>query len=132
MSAPDWNAEKYQRVSEPQWNWGLKVLAELALEGNETVLDAGCGTGRLTAVLLERLPAGRVVALDVSKAMLEVAQRELERFGERVAFIHGDLSALGLHHRCDVVFSTATFHWVLEHAAMLRGLFDALRPGGRE
>ncbi len=129
--AADWNAESYHRVSEPQWNWGLGVLSSLELGGNETVLDAGCGTGRLTAVLLERLSTGRVIALDSSEAMLEVARRELARFDERVAFLQADLSALQLSAVADVVFSTATFHWVQDHAALASGLFAALKPNGR-
>jgi trans-aconitate methyltransferase len=131
MSAPDWNAERYHVLSEPQWQWGLKVLSELTLEGSEVVLDAGCGTGRLTAVLLERLPKGRVIALDASAPMLEVARRELSRFGEQVAFVQGDLGALTLSGVADVVFSTATFHWVLAQDALYGGLFRALKGGGR-
>ncbi len=127
----DWNAESYHRVSEPQWNWGLRVLSALELAGDEVVVDAGCGTGRLTAVLLERLPSGRVIALDSSPAMLDVARRELGRFEERVAFVQADLSRLELKEVADVVFSTATFHWVKDHAALARGLFSALKPNGR-
>jgi len=128
---PDWNAEVYHRVSEPQWNWGLAVLSSLTLEGNETVIDAGCGTGRLTNVLMERLTSGRGIALDSSEAMLEVARRELARFDGRIAFLNADLGALDLHNLADVVFSTATFHWVKDHAALATGLYRALKPGGR-
>ena len=131
MPPADWNAEAYHRVSEPQWNWGLAVLSSLELAGNETVIDAGCGTGRLTAILLERLATGRVIALDSSAAMLNVARRELARFDERVAFIEADLGRLEVQHLADVVFSTATFHWVRNHAALAGGLYRALKPGGR-
>ncbi len=107
------------------------MLSSLELAGNETVIDAGCGTGRLTAILLERLATGRVIALDSSAAMLEVARRELARFDERVAFIQADLGQLEIHNLADVVFSTATFHWVRSHAALARGLYAALKPNGR-
>lgn len=129
----DWNAEKYHRVSEPQLNWGLTVLSSLTLNGDETVIDAGCGSGRLTAHLVERLPRGKVVALDVSQKMLEVARRELGRFGDRVSFVEADLLALpeSLDHSADVVFSAATFHWVLDHRALFRQLARVLKPGGR-
>ncbi len=131
--SPDWNGESYHRVSEPQLKWGLAVLDSLPLEGSETVLDAGCGSGRLTAHLVERLPRGKVIALDVSRSMLEVAQRELSRFGPRVELLAADLLALPprLDGALDVVFSAATFHWVLDHAALFRGLARALKPGGR-
>lgn len=127
----DWNAEVYHRVSEPQFAWGQKVLAELPLDGSETALDAGCGTGRLTALLAQRLPRGHVIAADVSEAMIAKARQTLAPFGSRVSFRTLDLERLTLHEACDVVFSTATFHWVKDHAALFRGLYAALRPGGR-
>ena len=126
-----WNAEAYHRVSEPQLNWGLEVLSELSLRGDETVVDAGCGTGRLTAHLLERLPRGKVIALDTSEPMLEKARAELKRFGGRIEFHRVDLGALELHLDADVVFSTATFHWVRDHAALFAGVAGLLKPGGR-
>lgn len=70
----DWNATKYDRVADPQTRWGAEVLERLPLAGDETVLDAGCGTGRVTELLLARLPRGRVVALDFSSAMLAQAR----------------------------------------------------------
>jgi trans-aconitate methyltransferase len=127
----DWKAETYHRVSEPQTKWGEAVLAALELRGDETVMDAGCGTGRLTAKLVERLPRGRVVALDASPAMLEVAKRELARFGDKVTFVRASLGEESLPSGMDVVFSTATFHWVKDHDALFRSLLPALVPGGR-
>lgn len=127
----DWKAETYHLISEPQKRWGEKVLSSLELRGDETVLDAGCGTGRLTAQLLERLPRGRVVALDASPAMLDVARRELARFGERVSFVEATLARDELPSGMDVVFSTATFHWVLDHDALFAGIARALVSGGR-
>lgn len=125
----DWNAEVYHQVSEPQFRWGLEVLSQLALNGDETVIDAGCGSGRLTKELLERLPRGRVIALDVSDAMLEKARAEVQ--DERVTFQQADLGDLQLDRAADVVFSTATFHWVLDHDALFKGVHRALKPGGR-
>jgi trans-aconitate methyltransferase len=130
MSLTDWNAGTYHRVSNPQVGWGRKVLSRLDLRGDETVVDAGCGSGRLTAELLERLPRGRVIAVDASPAMLEVAGRELARFGDRVRLLHSDLLRLDLDAVADVVVSTATFHWVLDHPSLFARLLRALKPGG--
>ena len=128
----DWNAGIYDELSTPQQSWGEAVVARLALEGGETVVDLGCGTGRLTERVLERLPRGRVVAVDCSPAMLEVARANLRpRFPGRVAFVRADAAAPPFGAAADVVFSTATFHWVLDHDALFRGVFAALRPGGR-
>ncbi|HEY2956343.1 MAG TPA: methyltransferase domain-containing protein [Candidatus Eisenbacteria bacterium] len=131
-AAPEWDAATYHRVSEPQFEWGLKVLARLALAGDETVMDAGCGTGRLTALLIERLPRGRVIAVDQSPSMLATAREFLSpRFGPRVEFLETDLLGLDLDCACDAIFSTATFHWVPDHDRLFARLFRALRPGGR-
>ena len=126
-----WNAEVYARVSAPQLEWGKRVLARLELAGDETVLDAGCGTGRLTELLADRVPRGRVVALDASEAMLAKAREVLARFGERITFVQADAASFCLASPVDVVFSTATFHWVLDHDALFERLHACLRPGGR-
>lgn len=133
MSAPpDWNAASYDRVADPQLRWGAEVLERLPLDGGERVLDAGCGSGRVTELLAERLPRGSVVALDQSAAMLEEARRRLGRFGERIEFVHADLGRhLPLDRPVDAILSTATFHWVHDHDALFANLAAVLRPGGR-
>jgi SAM-dependent methyltransferase len=128
----EWDAVQYHRLGNPQLEWALGVLARLDLAGDETVLDAGCGTGRVTEKLLERLPRGRVIALDASLNMLELARAHLvPRFGDRVRFVHADLLELELDEPVEVVFSTATLHWVLDHDRLFPRLFEALAPGGR-
>lgn len=132
----EWDAATYDRVSEPQARWGASVLDRLALTGRETVLDCGCGTGRVTEMLLARLPEGRVLALDASRAMLDEARRRLAGAGERVAFVEADLlelepAVLEPHVPVDAVFSTATFHWVTDHDRLFHNLATVLRPGGQ-
>ena len=126
----DWDAETYHRVAGMQERWGLKVLDRLDLRGDETVLDAGCGSGRMTRHLLERLPHGRVIGVDASPSMIDHAQRELGDDG-RVELIVADLAELQLDEPVDAIFSNATFHWVPDHARLFSALFAALRPGGR-
>ena len=118
-------------VSEPQFAWGKRVLSTLELQGNEVAMDAGCGTGRLTLVLAERLPDGFVAAVDQSENMDRVATQTLAPVRPRAAVVLGDVSALPFHQAVDVIFSTATFHWVLDHDRLFASLFDALRPDGR-
>jgi trans-aconitate methyltransferase len=127
----DWNAQVYARVSEPQFLWGQRVLARLPLAGDETVVDAGCGTGRLTELLAERLQTGRVIAVDASQPMLEKAQAHLERFGDRIVFVRADVADFVASPPADAVFSTATFHWVKDHDRLFTTLHASLRPGGR-
>ena len=107
------------------------MLERLSLRGDETVLDAGCGTGRLTRELLELLPRGRVVGLDVSENMLRAAREHLEpEFGERVEFVACDLLEMPFDRKFDGIFSTAAFHWVRDHDRLFEKLFRALKPGG--
>ena len=135
MSAPrDWDAATYDRVADPQTRWGAAVLERLSLVGDETVLDAGCGSGRVTELLLERVPHGRVIALDASGAMVEEARRRLAPFDGRVDFVVADLGrpfSLPDGTLVDAILSTATFHWVADHDALFRNLADVMRPGGR-
>jgi trans-aconitate 2-methyltransferase len=135
MSLPrDWDAATYDRVADPQTRWGSAVLERLPLDGDETVLDAGCGTGRVTELLAARVPRGRVIALDASPAMVEEARRRLVRFGDRVDFVVADLGRpfeLPGGGPADAILSTATFHWVGDHDALFRNLAGVLRPGGR-
>ncbi len=127
----EWNSDAYHKLSEPQLLWGKRVLSWLSLRGDETVLDAGCGTGRVTAELLNLLPRGRVVAVDFSENMLRTAREHLQpRFAERVAFVEADLQFLPFDGAFDGIFGTASFHWVRDHERLFRSLFRALRPGG--
>ena len=127
----EWNSEAYHRVSRPQFEWGLRVLDRLSLRGDETVADAGCGSGRVTAELLKRLPHGRVVAMDLSQNMLQSARDYLQPgFPGQVFFIAADLHDIPLESVLDGVFSTAAFHWLADHDRLFRSLLRALKPGG--
>jgi trans-aconitate 2-methyltransferase len=126
--AVDWDAAAYDRLADPQEEWAREVVERLELGGGETVLDAGCGSGRVTRLLIERLPRGRVVAVDASPSMIEMA-REVLRPSDQALL--ADLTELELDEPVDAVFSTATFHWVLDHDRLFQRLHAALRPGGQ-
>jgi trans-aconitate 2-methyltransferase len=126
--AREWDAETYDAVSDPQFEWGMEVLERLELRGHEVVVDAGCGSGRVTAELVEWLPNGRVIAVDGSEAMVAKAK---ENLGDRADYLVSDLVELELAEPVDLVFSTATFHWIGDHDALFRQLRGLLKPGGR-
>ncbi len=128
MRPRDWNAASYERVSAPLEAMGRDVLDRLELRGAERVLDAGCGTGRVTAALVERLPRGEVIAVDGSPAMVEQAR---ERLGAAAEVRVANLVELELDRPVDAILSTATFHWIADHDALFARLHDALVPGGR-
>jgi len=125
----DWDAATYDRVSTPQVEWAERVLARLPLRGDETVLDAGCGSGRVTRMLLDRLPRGHVVAVDSTASMVEHAKEALDP--ERATVFQADLIELELDEPVDAVFSNAVFHWIRDHDLLFERLHAALRPGGQ-
>jgi trans-aconitate 2-methyltransferase len=122
----EWDAATYDRVSNPQVEWARVVLDRLPLNGGETVLDAGCGSGRVTKMLLERLPSGHVVAVDSAASMVEAARAAL---GDRATVIESDLAELKLDEPVDAVFSNAVFHWVPDHDRLFAALHAAMKPG---
>jgi trans-aconitate 2-methyltransferase len=134
MSPQVWNGPSYDRVSGIQEALGLAVLERLPLDGEELVIDAGCGSGRVTEALLARLPRGRVIAVDGSPSMAQAAARRLAGGsdpGGRVEIRVGDLLELSVSEPADAILSTATFHWISDHDALFARLHAALRPGGR-
>jgi trans-aconitate 2-methyltransferase len=109
------------------------LLADLHLNGDETVLDIGAGTGRDTAKLLDRLPRGHVIAVDGSQAMLDrlAARFAGHSHAARLTVLHADLNnPLPLDRQVDVIFSVATLHWLADHSTVFAHLAAALRPGG--
>ena len=127
-SSRDWDAVTYDRVSDPQVEMARAVLDRLPLVGDETVLDAGCGSGRVTRMLLDRLPRGHVIAVDGAQGMVEETKAAL---GDRATVFQSDLQELTLGEPVDAAFSNAVFHWVLDHDRLFERLFAALKPGGR-
>jgi trans-aconitate 2-methyltransferase len=128
----EWDATAYHKVSGPQTSWGQKVLNRLTVRGDERAIDAGCGSGRLTGDLMERLPEGRLVAIDRSWNMLMTARANLRPvLGSRVSFVQVSLPDMPFADWADLVFSTATFHWIKDHQALFAGIFTSLRSGGR-
>ena len=123
-----WDARTYDRSSEPQQSWASGVLARLeGIAPDATVLDVGCGTGRVTEALLELVPRGRVLAMDASADMVALARR---RLGDRAVVWCQDVLDVDLDEPVDGIVSTATLHWVTDHDRLWARLARALRPGG--
>lgn len=129
----EWDAGTYDQVSNPQARWGGQVASWLELRGSEVVLDAGCGTGRVTEAVLARLPRGKVIGLDGSAAMVAQARHRLGAYAARAWLLVGDLNhpLPVVAGSLDAVISTATFHWLPDHDALFANLAAAIRPGGQ-
>lgn len=126
----EWDGAAYQQVARPHAGWAATVLDRLELAGDEVVLDAGCGSGKVTEQLLARLPQGRVIGVDGSALMLEEARRRLHAHLDRVSFVHADLAQPLPVGPVDAVASSATFHWIADHGALFANLAAVLHPGG--
>ena len=127
----EWDAASYHRLSDPQYGWGRRVLQRIDARGDETILDAGCGSGRLTVELAALVPRGRILAVDLSENMLHQARSTAEQADCRnIRLACADLAALPFDSIADGIFSTAAFHWVADHDALFHSLFVSLKPGG--
>ncbi len=128
----NWNAEDYANNSSAQLEWARELIATLALQGSESVLDVGCGDGKITSRLALSAPNGKVLGIDLSEDMIRVAS---ERFPSakypNLSFLRMDAAAIRLSERFDVAFSNAVLHWVKDHVAVLRGVRNCLKSGGK-
>jgi trans-aconitate 2-methyltransferase len=129
MTATPWDARTYDQSSQPQQAWAADVLARLqGIAPDATVLDVGCGTGRVTEALFALVPQGRVLAMDASEDMVALAR---ERLGDRAEVWCADALELEVDEPIDAIVSTAALHWVADHDRLWTRLAQALRPGGR-
>jgi trans-aconitate 2-methyltransferase len=128
----EWDATTYDSLPLPHLRWGRRTLERFSFAGDETVLEAGCGTGRDTEALLGALPRGRVIAVDGSARMLERLRTRLAGRLDRVEPIQADLTEpLPIAAPADAAFSVATFHWIHDHDALFANIAQALRPAAR-
>ena len=127
-----WNAQDYAQSSSAQAAWAQDLIVKLNLSGNETVLDVGCGDGKVTAEIARRLPDGFVLGIDSSSEMVQFANAEnLESAIANLQFACMDARKIDSSRTFDVVFSNAVLHWVDDHPAFLRGASQVLRSRGK-
>lgn len=127
-----WDAETYERIGTPMRRWAQAVIDDLGLKGDETVLDAGCGSGSVTLDLLAKLPKGKIYAVDSSLQMIQKLENTLrERDITNVIPIQSDLTKLYLNEQVDIVFSNAVFHWIQDDDGLFGSLARATRSGGK-
>ena len=132
MRRAGWDGGAYDIVSAPQFSAGARMVRRIDVSSGAVIVDAGCGSGRVTELLLEIHPDVTVVAIDASASMLAAAERRLGRYAARLELVHADLvEQWPLRRSVDAVVSTNTLHWVLDHIKLFTAVYDALRPGGQ-
>ncbi|WP_225587700.1 class I SAM-dependent methyltransferase [Methylomonas fluvii] len=110
------NAQDYAQNSQAQQQWAKELIAGMRLTGRETVLDLGCGDGKVTAEIAAIVDQGTVVGIDNSEAMIALAQRRYPQTQHpNLAFQVMDAGNLSFAEQFDVVFSNAVLHWVKQH-----------------
>jgi trans-aconitate 2-methyltransferase len=128
----EWNAAGYARISGLQQQMAQEALALLTLQGEERVLDVGCGQGRITAQIAASVPRGSVVGVDPSRDMIDYATAH---FGAasfaNLRFEIADARALPFNAAFDVIVSFNALHWVPEQDAALQSIRRAIEPHGR-
>ena len=127
-----WDAREYQTSSSNQKKWAMELLSKLDLEGEERVLDIGCGDGEITALIARRVPRGFVVGIDSSKDMIELAiKRYPSEYYPNLTFFLRDARAMDFDREFDAVFSNACLHWIIDHKSVLGGIKRCLKPSGK-
>lgn len=126
-----WDPKDYEKSSGGQQKWADELIGKLGLRPGESVLDLGCGDGKITAELAELVPEGKVVGVDFSAEMIAHAQEKYADRASHLTFAQADARELAFEGEFDAIFSNAALHWVVDHAPVVRGLERALRPGGR-
>ncbi len=126
----EWDAQDYAEHSSEQLRWARELVSKLRLEGRKSVVDIGCGDGKVTAEIA-RATSGQVHGIDLSQDMVAFAQRRYPRSDyPNLSFSCMDAASLALSDGFDIAFSNAALHWVEDHCAVLRGIRAGLKPGG--
>ncbi len=127
-----WNPEDYAKNSDAQLKWAQELKKNLDLQNNESILDVGCGDGKITADFAATLPLSRVVGVDSSPAMIDYATKKYPTSQyPNLSFSCVDARSIDFNREFDLIFSNATLHWVDDHQAFLKSANLALRDGGR-
>ena len=127
-----WNAEEYKDNSPNQKKWALELLSKAQLRGYESVLDIGCGDGEITALIAGKVNRGRVIGIDSSSEMIELAnQRFPSKTHPNLFFILKDAKDINFNCEFDLIFSNACLHWVTDHLPVLKKIKKSLKPSGQ-
>jgi trans-aconitate 2-methyltransferase len=127
-----WNPTDYAKNSANQYAWAKELMLKLKLQGDETLLDIGCGDGKITAELAKALPNGKAVGIDSSVEMIKLAKTTFpnEQY-PNLSFNITDARDIPNQAEFNVAFSNATLHWILDQKAVLKGVHRSLKPQGR-
>jgi len=123
-----WDASDYAKHSNAQQKWAKELISRINLRGSESLLDIGCGDGKITAEIASCLKAGTVVGIDNSAEMISLAKEKFPNSTHpNLSFLKQDARELSFCQEFDVIFSNAVLHWVLDHRPVLKGIYRSLK-----
>jgi trans-aconitate methyltransferase len=120
-----WDTELYEAQHGFVWKYGEDLIQLLDPKPGERILDLGCGTGQLTQKIAEH--GADVVGLDASPEMIGQARQNFPS----LRFLLQDAANMNFREEFDAIFSNAALHWMLDAPSVAKGMFRALRKGGR-
>lgn len=126
----DWDGAGYERISGLQRHLAREALHGIEFRGDEHVVDVGCGDGYITRLIAARVPRGRVIGVDASPRMIEVARSRPDPPGSDVRFLVADVRELPFSGEFDTAVSFNALHWVVDQPAALSAIGRSLRPTG--
>ncbi len=118
-----WQADSYARNARFVADLAQPVVDLLNPRPGEDILDLGCGDGVLSLTIAAR--GANVTGIDPSPSLVAAAR------ASGLAAVRGDATLLPFTHCFDAVFSNAVLHWISRPDAVIAGVAQALRPGGR-
>ncbi|MBN2031398.1 methyltransferase domain-containing protein [bacterium] len=127
-----WHAEEYGTHSSAQIEWGRELIPKLKLQGDESVLDLGCGHGKISAEIARFVPHGTVLGIDSSQEMIDSAVRQYPQNDfPNLSFQRVDIQEMVFENQFDVVFSNAALHWIKDHLSVLYRVHQGMKQSGR-
>ena len=128
-----WDANTYDNISNIQEDWANNIIKKREWTGKENLLDAGCGSGRITKILCKIITEGNIYAIDNDPNMIEKAKETFKDI-KNVKVMQADMLdilSLDIPIKFNVIFSNAVLHWILDHHKVLESFYDLLNPEGQ-
>lgn len=125
-----WDAETYHKISHIQEAWAKELILNNKWNGDEVVLDAGCGTGKVTNLIARIVNRGRIYAVDIDENMITIARKKYQHL-KNVIYLISDITNVNLPQSVDIVFSNAAIHWIPNHHRLFKNFYDMLKPDGK-